>query len=238
MAYVLRRRLARLVAVALPALVCGVQVAWSQEWIVQRVTGQAWVQTNGATPVRITAGMTIPGDAQVTTSSRGRVMLRSDQGSIVVAPDTLIRVGEAEPDATTVLQDKGRAEYEIEKQGLPHFAVETPLLSAVVKGTHFTVSITTLLDLVSVDRGTVQVAERTSGKTAEVSAGQRAISKPGRGGGFSVAGKGALPKIHVESSPASPIGWSPASPPAALAAAAKQPAPPAGPLLSPARPTL
>ncbi len=198
MRFALPMRFAPLLAAASFALVCLTPPAWAQGWTVKKVSGQAWVRAGEAQASPIVPAMTFPGDARVTTSSNGRVVLHSSQGEVLVAPNSALRLGDVQRNATIVLQYKGRAEYEVAKLGFPHFAVETPLLSAAVKGTHFVVAIERARSFVSVDQGLVAVSERKSGKTADIGAGQTAISSGGPASNFSVVGSGVLPAIRVE----------------------------------------
>ncbi len=171
--------------------------AWAQGWTVEKVSGKAWIRAGDAKGELVKAGMSVPASEVLVTSSTGRLMLHSAQADIVVAPDSTVRLGDAQQATTTVLQYAGRAEYQVDKRHTPHFAVETPLLSAVVKGTHFIVAIEKARSFVSVDEGLVAVSELRSGKTANIAVGQTAISQAGPvGGSFSLYGVGALPAVH------------------------------------------
>ncbi len=144
------------------------------DWTFVRVTGLVWVVKEGMEPMRAEVGMVLPDSATVGTTSKARAMLKQGEDMLNIAPSTSIA-----PQArkvrglATVLMRKGGLELEIEKLGGPHFAVQTPFLAAVVKGTHFTVSVSGSGAEVSVARGRVGVTDFAAGERADIVAGQR-----------------------------------------------------------------
>ena len=64
--------------------------------------------------------------------------------------------------------------FDVDRQNVRHFAVETPYLAAVVKGTHFTVRVGGKGAAVMVARGLVGVTDLATGESADVPPGQSA----------------------------------------------------------------
>jgi hypothetical protein len=93
-----------------------------------------------------------------------------------------------------VLMRQGNLDLDIEKLGVPHFAVQTPVLAAVVKGTQFSVAIAGGDGAVSVDTGRVQVTALAGGEQVDVTSGQAAKLS---GGSLHVSGAG--PHASIES---------------------------------------
>ena len=154
---------------------CAVSWSMAADWQVVRVTGSVWVVKADMAPIRATAGMVLPDDATIETMPRARAMLRHGEDLLNVGPDTQIA-----PQArrvhglTTVLMREGKVDLDIEPLGAPHFAVQTPVLAAVVKGTRFTVTVTRGNGAVSVRRGRVAVTAFAARRGVEVTSGQTA----------------------------------------------------------------
>ena len=174
--------------VATSVLLAGESTARADGWQVSKVSGQAW-ETTGGGHKSLTAGATLDEGATIVTGERSRVMLVRRTETIVVGPVSVVAVAE-HPDqqlSTTVLQKGGTVTFDVEKRNVQHFSVETPMLAAVVKGTHFTVKVGRATGNVSVDRGTVQVTSLASGQTTAITQGQRASVDQH---GLSVSGQG------------------------------------------------
>ena len=76
---------------------------------------------------------------------------------------------------TTVVQQFGAVAIEAEAKQVQHFAVQTPFLVAVVKGTVFTVVTDKHASKVSVSRGLVAVTDVAKHQTTMVPAGQQVV---------------------------------------------------------------
>ena len=98
---------------------------------------------------------------------------------------------------TTIKQQAGQIELEVEKQNVKHFSVETPFLAAVVKGTHFTVRVASRAASVSVNRGMVSVSDHRSGQSADITPGQRAAVSALGSQGLHVSGLGRMPDVQA-----------------------------------------
>ncbi|MEK9946772.1 MAG: FecR domain-containing protein [Alphaproteobacteria bacterium] len=109
------------------------------------------------------------------TGTNGRALLDRDGDRIQITPNARMELAPTAT-STTVLQRAGRAVYDIVTGGRPRFKVETPYLVAGVKGTVFSVTVTTTGASVSVSEGVVSVDPPTpSGfSAADVGAGQSA----------------------------------------------------------------
>lgn len=123
-------------------------------WIVAQKSGDVRVLHNGMQPasVQVRAALS-PGDV-IATGANGRAMLTRGDDYVVVAPGSRLLLPKEEQARgfTRLLQQVGTMFYKVKHTGVPHFAVETPMLAAVVKGTSFSV-------VVDKDRAAVQVTD-------------------------------------------------------------------------------
>ncbi len=167
--------------------------AFAEDWQVSKVSGHAWTGAEGAR-AELAAGMAVAPGVPIVTGERSRVMLQRGAESMVIGPKSVVSVSErpGEGLSTTVLERAGSVSFDVEKRNVQHFSVETPMLAAVVKGTHFTVSATGAAGGVAVARGTVQVTSLKTGQTADVSAGVVQMSISSR----SSASPSAIPCPH------------------------------------------
>jgi hypothetical protein len=94
---------------------------------------------------------------------------------------------------TTVKQWYGQVTVEAEVQNVQHFAVRTPQLAAVVKGTRFVVSSADGQSSVDVLRGHVEVDDARRDYTVTVAAGQSVTT--GDDTVMQVSGSGELPAV-------------------------------------------
>ena len=168
-------RLRRLVMVPLLALM-STAPALAEDWVVTKISGEAWIAAPNAAAVRATAGMAVPDGSTLSTRHNGRAQLERGAESILVSPDTVIAPQSTTffGTSTTIQQQSGRIELEVEKRNVKHFTVKTPLLAAVVKGTRFAVSVSARRADVQVSRGVVEVSDLRNGSSVDIGAGQRA----------------------------------------------------------------
>jgi hypothetical protein len=119
---------------------------------------------------------------------------------------------------TQIIEQFGNVIFKIKKMTMPHFAVETPFLAAVVKGTTFSVTVTDKGASVQVIEGRVEVATRDGGASYMV--------LPGDIGSVSATAPGRLDvQGHKAKSITSPT---PAAAEAAVTASVAESANPAG----------
>lgn len=175
---------------AAPAMASG----GSLPWTVTQKSGDVRVLKNGLQPasVQVRAALS-PGDV-VATGANGRVMLTRGDDYVVVAPASrlLLPKGEQAKGFTRLIQQVGTMLYKVRHTGVPHFAVETPMLAAVVKGTSFTV-------VVDKDRAAVQVTEGLVEVSAATGHARRLVE-----GGVTVYIGRERPDQIIEMKPGSP----------------------------------
>ncbi|KLK91164.1 hypothetical protein AA309_21995 [Microvirga vignae] len=172
--------------------------ALAEDWVIVKVSGEAWISNPNAPVARATTGMTVPDGATFSTSHNARAQLERGAESILVSPNTVITPQSYTffGTSTTIRQQVGRIELEVEKRNVRHFSVKTPLLAAVVKGTHFTVSVSRGGADVQVARGLVEVSDLKTGASADVGPGQKAIVGGPEGRGLRVTGASDTPEVR------------------------------------------
>lgn len=168
----------RLIAI-LAIFLFSATAALADDWTVTKQRGRVLELVAGEwQPVR--RGDVIPDDRVIRTLE-ARVTLVRGQEMIELGPDTQIQIFD-EPSRrpfTTVKQYFGTLEVEAEVRNVEHFAVQTPLLVAVVKGTRFSVTSGDGDSFVTVLRGQVGVLNRDSRARVNISAGQSAGRRAG-----------------------------------------------------------
>lgn len=139
-------------------------------------------------------GDVVPDERVVRTLRTGRVTFQRGNETIELGGQTQVQIYDrgGKP-FTTVKQYFGEVGVEADVRQVEHFSVQTPFLSAVVKGTRFTVTSDKQGAEVDVERGHVAVKDRDSGQSTTVSAGQSASS--GQGTPLLVSGSGELPAV-------------------------------------------
>ena len=159
------------------------------DWQVTKLSGHAWTTSIDGRQAELLKGAVLPLGTTVVTGERSRVMLVRGLETMVVGPVAVLAVSEIPSQglSTTVLQKGGSVTFDVEKRNVQHFSVETPVLAAVVKGTHFTVTVGRRDGEVDVSRGTVQVTALATGQSSNVTAGQHANINAR---GMSVSGAG------------------------------------------------
>ena len=167
-------------------------------WRVSKVSGDVSVTPQGGPQGGLADGATVkPGD-NVRTGQNGRVLLTRGQETILISPNSVIGIP-ADKKAgmsTTIIQQAGSILLEVEKRNAKHFAVETPYLAAVVKGTQFRVTVDGTGSRVDVLKGQVEVADFKSGQFALVKPDQAAKVSIQGAAGLSLSGSGALSPVQ------------------------------------------
>ena len=184
-----------LAAAALMLAASSAHAGNASSWHVEMMSGEAYIQTDGAMPVSLTPNGTVAPGAVVETGETGRVVLSRGTESIMVSPNSSIAVS---PDSdsggmTRILQRVGTILLQVDKQDRQHFEVETPYLAAVVKGTKFTVSVDAEGAAVHVMEGAVETIDLDTGDVGMIRPGQTAHTLAGKGSGLKVSGPGAEP---------------------------------------------
>jgi hypothetical protein len=174
-------------------------VASAGEWRVVKVTGELWVEAPGVLRVALSSpSENVPDGATLVTGVNARVLLSRGSETIVIGPNSVVAIPRQVGAFTTIQQRAGEVDFDVEKQNLQHFAVETPFLAAVVKGTQFTVRVGAGEANVLVTRGLVEVDSLVTGQTADVAPGQ-SVAVDGNSGRMSAVGdvdiKPGLPRL-------------------------------------------
>jgi hypothetical protein len=186
---------------ALAAAVLGVgSNAFAQDsWRISKSSGDVSIMTDGFQPVALTAGMTLQPGNSIRTGQNGRVLLMRGNETILISANSAIslpRSSQRNGLSTIILQQAGSILLEVEKRAINHFEVETPHLSAVVKGTRFHVTMNGNDTRVGVFRGQVEVTDFKSGQHALLHAGQSATASVQGPTGLSLSGTGTLSPIE------------------------------------------
>lgn len=145
----------------------------SDHWMVTQLTGEARVIHPGLQPASLKVNAEVaPGDTLVTGNS-GHATLVHGRDYILVAPNSELKLPTgAQPSGfTRVIESLGSILFKVEHTAVPHFAVETPMLAAVVKGTTFNVVVDEQRTSVEVIQGIVQVSAFQGGMTRLVEGG-------------------------------------------------------------------
>ena len=167
-------------------------------WSVSKSSGEVWLATNGAQRVSLSHEETLkPGDT-IRTGRNGRVLLVRGEETILISPNSVVGVPSEKKEglSTTIIQKAGSILLEVEKRNVKHFEVETPYLAAVVKGTHFSVTVEAGSTKVGVLRGQVEVSDFRTGQIAQVMPGQAATAFEHGKPGLSLSGAGTFNPIE------------------------------------------
>jgi FecR protein len=167
-------------------------------WSISKSSGEVWVTTSGAERASLRQEDPLkPGDV-IRTGRNGRVLLVRGEETILVSPNSVIGLPTEKKDgmSTTILQQAGSILLEVEKRNVKHFEVETPYLAAVVKGTHFSVTVNAASTSVNVERGQVEVSDFKTGQIAQILPGQTATSFAHGKPGLSLSGSGTFNPIE------------------------------------------
>jgi FecR protein len=133
------------------------------KWTVSESSGSVIVMRPGFQAAAVRGGDVVAGDT-VSTGRNGRAVLIRGEEYLVVSPNSRIVIATPkEGSMTQIIQSVGNTLFKIKKMATPHFAVETPYLAAVVKGTTFSVTVTKTGASVQVTEGRVQVATPDGG---------------------------------------------------------------------------
>ena len=167
-------------------------------WSVSKSSGEVWITTTGAQAASLKREDTLKAGDTIRTGRNGRVLLVRGEETILIAPNSVIGVPAEKKDgmSTTIQQQAGSILLEVEKRNVKHFEVETPYLAAVVKGTHFSVTVNRESTRVEVRRGQVEVSDFKSGQIAQVMPGQAATSFTHGKPGLTLSGSGTFNPIE------------------------------------------
>jgi ferric-dicitrate binding protein FerR (iron transport regulator) len=173
------------------ALLC--TAAQAGQWSATKLRGAVLVYAGGAwAPLKL--GDAVDDTTTIQTLANGRVQLARDGETIDIGPDSQLQVHDrAAPHFTTVQAAFGTVTISDIPQPRPHFAVQTPFVAAVVKGTVFTVMSGKNGAQVRVREGEVAVEDRHSHTFVSLTANQHADISAGQP--MTIGGQGALRPI-------------------------------------------
>lgn len=167
--------------------------AFADDWVAVKQRGTVQVLVDGAWE-KLGRGGVVSDERIIRTLWGGRVTLQRGDEIIDLGADTQVRiVDRAGRKFTTVMQDFGTVSVEAEVREVQHFAVQTPHLAAVVKGTRFTVRSDTHSAEVEVERGRVAVKDSDTHQSTTVTAGQAVSTSDTTP--LVVSGRGDLPAV-------------------------------------------
>lgn len=163
--------------------------ALADDWVANKLRGNVFA-LDGNIWVKLSRGDIVSDNRPIRTTRSGRAEFVREKESITIGGDTQISIADRNGRRYTVVhQTFGKVEIEAEKRDVQHFAVQTPYLAAVVKGTRFVVNVVGESANVVVTRGTVNAIDRINGLMTNITPGQSASS--GEGQVLTVAGPGA-----------------------------------------------
>lgn len=176
----------------------------AEPWQIAQSMGPVWFGANQAQLVSLGSNTDVPGGMLVVTGEGGRAMLVRGEQTMLIGANTVVTVPDAdEAGITTILQRAGEVTFDVDRQKVQHFAVETPYLAAVVKGTMFKVRVDGSTADVAVDRGLVEVSDLVTGEKVDTAPGQRA-SVDGPGAHLGISGSGLLALV-TQGEPRAPL---------------------------------
>lgn len=187
-----------LMAALILGTAAGASAADDGVWSVSKSSGEVWLATSGAQQVSLNQEEILkPGDT-IRTGRNGRVLLVRGEETILISPNSVVGLPAEKKEglSTTIIQRAGSILLEVEKRNVKHFEVETPYLAAVVKGTHFSVTVGAGSTKVGVLRGQVEVSDFRTGQVAQVMPGQVATAFEHGAPGLRLDGPGTLNPIE------------------------------------------
>ncbi|MFP9137959.1 FecR domain-containing protein [Devosia sp. XGJD_8] len=166
---------ARTLAAAVVAWLALATMATADDWMVDRLRGQAMVQVDGQWR-DLARGDIVDDSSPIKSLDGSRVTLVRGVERIELSGATEIRIFDRVGEKmTTVMQAYGEVTIEAERRNVQHFSVQTPYLAAIVKGTRFTVVSDDRQSNVEVSRGLVQVQDYVHEVATDIAPGQTAV---------------------------------------------------------------
>ncbi|MEX2453913.1 MAG: FecR domain-containing protein, partial [Rhodospirillaceae bacterium] len=126
--------------------------------------------------------MALAAGSELRTAAAGRAVVTQGGDVVEASPNSAATFPRRESSSTpSVLQNAGTLVYKIVTRPADRFNVRTPYLTAVIKGTVFSVTVDSDGGALHVTRGAVEVTSQLTGEVAMVNPGQTAAvsSRPG-----------------------------------------------------------
>ena len=154
-----------------------------EPWRVIDVVGPVEVRHGDQDWQPLAEGALVVPASQIRTGRAAMVVLARGQDQVQLMSRSSLELPPAQADGelTRLIQWFGRAFFDVDPRPSPHFEVETPYLTAIVKGTSFVVEVSKQGASVAVDAGVVAVAA-PGGTAFPVRAGQTATAYAGLSG--------------------------------------------------------
>jgi hypothetical protein len=156
-------------------LLLGSASAFADDWTVVRVRGGVFALDNGQW-VQLLRDSVVSDDRIIKSAPGGRATFVRGAETIEVGSDTTIQIDDSKRGFTTIYEHAGTVGVDAEARNVQHFAVQTPFVAAVVKGTAFVVETGQTASFVAVSRGTVAVHDEHFGTDVAVHAGSAVAS--------------------------------------------------------------
>ena len=169
----------------------------ADDWTATKLRGTVLVNDIHGTGkwTRLNRGDVVADDSPIRTTASGNVELTRDAETISLGPNTDAQIFDRTGKRyTTVVQQFGQVDIDAEVRNVQHFAVQTPYLVAVVKGTHFSVFSNNTGSRVVVNRGLVGVTGQGQKRVVLVAAGQQLTETAA--GQITVSGKADTAATH------------------------------------------
>ena len=148
--------------------------AMAADWVASRLRGSAQIQLEGGWH-DLARGDLVANNRSVRTGPDSRLDLTRGAEVISLGPETEIRIDEDLARSLTIVhQGLGTLDVEAEVRAIEHLEVRTPFLTAVVKGTVFSVTASPEAATVSVSKGLVAVQSIETRYTTSLPAGTSA----------------------------------------------------------------
>ena len=153
--------------------------AFASDWTVNRVSRIASYSTDGSNWTRLVRGMRIPGRSWIVTQRGARVQVSRGRDVVLVNPGTQVFLASTQRThgKARLTLKKGVVTMKVRKGRKKRVSVTTPHLTAVVKGTTFTVGVNRRDSYVSVSSGRVGVTSKSTGRSVDVAAGQKTTGR-------------------------------------------------------------
>ena len=176
---------------ALAMMLAMVSVAQADDWAANKLRGPVMQLVDGQWQ-QLKRGMIVPDDRAVRTMAAGYVTFTRGQETVELGPNTQIQIFDkaGKKPFTTIKQEFGSVSIEAEVRNVQHFAVDTPFLAAVVKGTRFTVVSGKTNSTVTVRRGHVAVENLKNKSHVLLAVGQSASVDDVKTNSIVVSGSG------------------------------------------------
>ncbi len=165
------------VLIAAAAFACaGAAHAGTLQWTVSDASGDAVMVVSGQSRALAKGSPVLIGTA-FETGRNGTVVLTRGDETVVLAPNSRLRVADPAPSRGLVqmLADRGTAVFRMKDATAPLFAVSTPYLAAAGKGAQFSVTVSDSGTQVTALEGDVQVFTHDGRSSQRVGSGMVAL---------------------------------------------------------------